>query len=947
MASSNTALSRTAINALRGVLFTTSCSVVLLAEERRRRIKIARAAVDNARKIHAAKASRGSVSHATVEPFNPEACLAALEGESFVTASGAPGNPYSHRGRRDTLSSSDARSSLRNATRQDEHQTIQAQWLSAAAAAAQLATSAMDVTSTKMTVDEKMRLGRHGGSGTSGTCSGTKVTLNERMKIGQKDESGTNINRSGTMAPISKELAWKPPRPRTNVIPQKSTLLTEKLSDARKKEKLAAQIMRRIFNKPESEETDDSERALRMAVRTLLDRIDELPKSCSESAVSLAAFDEAVEALLQIKFPDRPRSRINYVIQGVALDLLRYSLTLGPNSTTKVLEASLSLPIPFMRVAKLFLRSVQQNHPTMVAETVSNMVRFCTKPGQSEIWQNGLLVEEVLRLRDDGNIYNGNIYEEISDDASLTTRLYAAFKAAGLFTEIEVSQEAEYMIRRAAFVAGCEEGHDALMESELQILSQTWADDVKTDFVLQSALVCRKSALGSWKTIFDDLDNLASMGDQEARSWQQLLQRITDTFTKQHSPQQVQHWLERLANHYNMVIPYQFAFVVLDEYARHHDVDGMMTWLQFCFERGLKIDTDFASQLDRSCRKYLHCCDRQINLIHEMLRQEVRVPQGKKDKHHSLSRRKLSGRCAVVSGRMQMLRRSGQLDEVCAEFDAALVELGPGAAGLLSLALTARLEQDELERASELLARAEVFGICTVHHRDELARAGLRNCGSAAELIRRAGRNKVKLPNWIQSTATNELAWSGNMAGATAYVRQLAGAKHGGGGPESDEFIFAKNVSLSMGMYRYDMLEAVLTEYMSEHQSWHGSRKACDSLKWAIKELTKRSMAGKDDKMLPLLEDALDHWWRCRVPTESFDEMLDMITDMARGYKALSPRTRVNAAPESHIEQAPELPKEAELPQTKFRRGHTVTSDAELMTKARTHTLIRVSAEEC
>lgn len=47
--------SAAALNALRGLVFTTTCSVVLLAEERRRRLDIARAAVENARKLRDVK----------------------------------------------------------------------------------------------------------------------------------------------------------------------------------------------------------------------------------------------------------------------------------------------------------------------------------------------------------------------------------------------------------------------------------------------------------------------------------------------------------------------------------------------------------------------------------------------------------------------------------------------------------------------------------------------------------------------------------------------------------------------------------------------------------------------------------------------------------------------------------------------------------------------------
>ncbi|EQL00727.1 hypothetical protein OCS_03569 [Ophiocordyceps sinensis CO18] len=58
MASPNPVPSRATLRALRGVLLTTSCSVILLAEERRRRLKVARAAIENARTLHLASSGR-------------------------------------------------------------------------------------------------------------------------------------------------------------------------------------------------------------------------------------------------------------------------------------------------------------------------------------------------------------------------------------------------------------------------------------------------------------------------------------------------------------------------------------------------------------------------------------------------------------------------------------------------------------------------------------------------------------------------------------------------------------------------------------------------------------------------------------------------------------------------------------------------------------------------
>lgn len=67
MATPNLVPSRALLHTLRGILFTTSCSVAILAEERRRRIKVARSALENARKLHTIGRGRGPVSLAEYE----------------------------------------------------------------------------------------------------------------------------------------------------------------------------------------------------------------------------------------------------------------------------------------------------------------------------------------------------------------------------------------------------------------------------------------------------------------------------------------------------------------------------------------------------------------------------------------------------------------------------------------------------------------------------------------------------------------------------------------------------------------------------------------------------------------------------------------------------------------------------------------------------------------
>ena len=92
--------SRAVINALRGVFLTTSCSIILLAEERRRRINIAVAAVDNVRRLHSVR-----------RRHRPAAVTSATALEEAAHSNDGVVTPMMRRRRRTTSPGREARSS--------------------------------------------------------------------------------------------------------------------------------------------------------------------------------------------------------------------------------------------------------------------------------------------------------------------------------------------------------------------------------------------------------------------------------------------------------------------------------------------------------------------------------------------------------------------------------------------------------------------------------------------------------------------------------------------------------------------------------------------------------------------------------------------------------------------------------------------------------------------
>ncbi|ROT39417.1 hypothetical protein SODALDRAFT_332860 [Sodiomyces alkalinus F11] len=91
--------SKAAIRALRGLLFGTSCSIVLLAEERRRRISIARSAVENGRKLKSLR-RYSSAGAATLEALREEAATDPTFGNWSLSTSSYTISPESEALRR-------------------------------------------------------------------------------------------------------------------------------------------------------------------------------------------------------------------------------------------------------------------------------------------------------------------------------------------------------------------------------------------------------------------------------------------------------------------------------------------------------------------------------------------------------------------------------------------------------------------------------------------------------------------------------------------------------------------------------------------------------------------------------------------------------------------------------------------------------------------------------
>ncbi|OAQ97056.1 hypothetical protein LLEC1_04796 [Akanthomyces lecanii] len=789
MASSSTALSKTAINTLRGVLFTTSFSVVLLAEERRRRIKIARTAVDNARKIHAAKANRGAEAAVALEPFDLEAHLARLEPESFVIPSRVRSSPHRREKRKevDQTSVATVATSLHGsrATEPDAPpRNIQNDYIPL------------------VHIAEVLAAGRR-----SYEASTAKRTT-ALKKLQRKPATVAQITElaAGGLG------ASEAPAIRHPVVI--STVSTQNNS-ALPSHRLEYEHLRVTArdSKEASVEYND-------AVAALIEAVQALPEYPD---TSYDMFGTVVAALQEVGTHNETRRSFREILKDVVVNLLKYSVDLTADEMRAVLKASLFLKRSLVTILGRFLAWMDEQRPEDAIEVSRNVIAFFAQPGQALVWKDGQLIQEIIKVQS-------------AHCSNLAIKEYNMLKSAGLFAHMKEPQ-LEYDVRREAVVAACAAGQTRFIDDEMDALRQLKGDKVETDFTLQAALMTQKVTLGACDTLFESLRALEKCTKPSSKEFQGHLRRLTDVFVKTHDVEELGRWLKYAAETYDMKLRTDWAFAVLNGYAYYHDVEGMMTWLEYCLAHGLRVDIDFATEWKKTCRGYLRFSKENAQKLWTRLARVMLRPQMDGSGHESKHRR------GDLSKRLAGLAESGLWDKACLVFDAALSKSRFVCESSFELALEAHVQANggNAESALRLLERARGHGKDTtvVLHKFLVNEIERRQSGDLGSLLSQAARCGCVIPADIYTLAVQKVVDKDLFAGHDILqqgVKQLANGKLAYNG-----YCFAKLLYIYIATHRYDAAQRLVSEFVSDRPFWHGTRLCKESIKFGIRELTKRA----------------------------------------------------------------------------------------------------------
>lgn len=849
--------SKAALNALRGVLLTTSCSVVFLAEERRRRLKIARAAIDNARKLHTVKSNRGAV--ALSETWEDR--LADLGGEVLSLPSASrPRNSYRKRRRSNSPNSllsgggvdahgfsSDHREPTGRITaagggqRTAQDTQISNFGLDAAKLILPLADSRqLDASFKSLAASIIPALPLH--SGEVGEVGSRKVgtDIDTRVKV--------SLHRDHT--PILRSPNTQNGSPSLHELLQFDSSAPARLS---------------LTNTPTRDSTTQPPYIDKAA--KLEQILQDLEMGQSTQTLTSEMVDLAVAQLQKLSVSRSTAPGLSSLVKSNGLRLLRITVESEPTKTVTVLAALLPKFKDSIQILSPLTKWLWEKKDKAGLE---RLLQFLSDREQARFWMHGMMIYRVLSGLD-----------EVMGSFKDIKQLYRLLQSAGLYQEIAVPPNIEYKIRRLMVSKALKAEDDAFAQEEMRCLCKVDPDAAKSDIKLQSRLIVREATLGHWESVRNGIEALEGADNTKSNDLRYMISKITDVFVQTCSSEGLEALLRRFVRRYNIPLRSRWVNLVLDQYASRHDLDSMFSWLQFCHDAGFQMDDTFMYRFYSGCRKYWSFSNKTITSLHQNL-QELSpaisdFPPNKADGKGlndmpppSLleSRRWLSETDAFEC--MEWLSARNEWERVCEAYSRLLSSGLNSSVRCLRLAVIGHLRRQDgsIDEAASLIDEARGRGHDVTEALTPLLLARLEKEDDAGDLIKQALRQGARIHDSVYNKASQILSAKGDLRGA-ATMCEVAARENGNGELLYSEYNFSNLVFAYTGSASYNALKSILSTFTSEVQWWRGSRTCKESIKLAMKTTAMRAVVHPQEKndhrdALFKLDEALIHVKKCR-----------------------------------------------------------------------------------
>ncbi|QUC17309.1 uncharacterized protein UV8b_01550 [Ustilaginoidea virens] len=896
MASKKPVPSKAALNALRGVLLTTSCSVILLAEERRRRLQIARSAIDNARKLHSLQSYRGPVaqadSHASWQGRLADVDHTVLSVASFPR----PRTSTRRRGRAHLIGSGNngAHCDEKGATAPPE----KGERNSGPDTASSLpyrshSPSMVDLDSLKLASFEPVR----------------RRPAAARM-LPPRDFSTSNM--LPAFAPDHYALSKPTETPYTEpaVRSGEGDQPGEDAEDASSEIdaiKTARLYLEKLAGGPSTRQPDFSIKFARLylemskgdfstprplyfkavpALKWLLKDME-----ASESDIDKSNLREKIDLAGTVlervaSFGPPPSLHIARILRSQATRLFRAVSRSCSEKLATTLAQALPLCEDPLGLLFHFMAIVQTgNHQKALRETLLLLSQYPNQHRYS--WSRGMLLFRVL--------YRHAKSQQV--DFPQTRQLYLMLREAGLFEQIAVPRSTEYDIRRLMTVLAFECGDCGFARSELQKLDEIDSGGLASDVRLQKWLIVGKADEGRWSEVLSHIEMLRQSLAPDYWDFQLFLGEVADLFSAHgHKSDQLECFLRTAVTEYQLKLENRWIWAVLDNHAAHRQIQSVLSWLQFCAGAGVLMDASFQWTFFYWGRKYWNFSDEMIRKMKRRLRKDSvatrRKIQRRLRKYPFAVRREMKSELrkdSVAARRKERLRTDSvaarrkkrlQTDSVAArrgcDAQRNMAFAGRRAQFILRRAVVKHLKgpDPDTHGAARLIHVAHREGRDVSSALTPLLITQLKRGGNPWRLINDALRMGVRVHDRAYNKAAQALSTRGDHQGA-AKMCEVAARENGKGQLLYNQYNFANLVFAYTGIAEYKALQSLLSRLTSEVRWWHGSRTCKESIKLAMKNVARRIILHSANseyhrQALIHLDNALLHvkscrpTWKCR-----------------------------------------------------------------------------------
>ncbi|KAF4496015.1 hypothetical protein FAGAP_7848 [Fusarium agapanthi] len=850
MATPSPAPSRVAVNALRGVLLTTSCSVIILAEERRRRLNIARAALDNAKKLHTARVNRNSA--ALTESYSSRR-------ESFPVEiahdfSHAPTNNAVRRQRTRIDSLEHELSRLKEIEHIESFETTlpedrdststpqnrQRRWDEWDAARKELSriseNSAFSHNALSIRLSPDIRLPT--------TSSPRTRSANSKTTKARKDASPgstriSTMDSTSTSGVGQVDATKSQPAEETSIGQQESwsrldNLLTEMETQ----------------NLPRDERVKNETRAIKM--------LKSLTLNSTQS-------EEAQEVL----------SRGIRILQFTALSREYGTIPLILEAVRPVCNDICLLAVPF-------LDSLSRSRDV---EGVKHLLRSLSRfEPQSKQAVNTNRSEWVTRLL-------MHYWRKTKDFLEVKT-IYTLLQKGGLFDDSVFSSSTQYAVRRRITLIALDAGDDATASAEMSQLREMRPKASGVDVKLRGRFIVREAELGQWDKVLVGLEAFGPTAKQYDQ-FQNVLSWLTKIYCKDHTTTEMDIFVRNLVSNHHMSLNKPLAFFVMDRHGRTRNLQALVAWVQFCQDGGLAMDQIFFNEIADKCCRYWNLS--RTDVIRMLKDARTSAPWlkdplltsyasagGLHDLHKPLPGEKTDsyGIAPTLPERrgdsisiyeraafkhMNTLALENDWTGVYSAYKEATKKGLGDSSRCLRLAVVANIHLEGPHSGTVTCLINEAY----IRNHDisgalvPMLVARLEAGDNVNDLLRENLAKGQHIHDSVYNKAARVLTQKGNPE-AAIKVCEMAAQQNGMGELAYNKFNFASLIHSYTGQGRYRDLMSLIASFISKSEWWQGSKECKESVKLAMKHVASRAAADhrREDthkQVLLRLDDTLEH----------------------------------------------------------------------------------------